>query len=229
MLRIVASQLKQNALLLFTLFVGSNFLYLLQARTMGPWSFQGGAVRLGIATATVMIVAIFIRHQQANGDVIYRSLPLRPSTIVSAMFLLVFTIMLANLVHGLCIQVINAYLGPWVPARLRTYAIRQLFNQFEPGYAIEHSMLARAIAFTIVTSVAIPLIIRYGTMWSILIGYMVAVLVWPKAIDYLLDYSLRTSFFLGLSRWIFFATLLMIAALSISFWISVRLYGARDL
>ena len=229
MLRIVASQLKLNALLLFTVFLVENVVYLLFARRGALLGFGPGPIQVGIATASMMIVAMLVRQQQNKGDVIYRSLPLHHSTVVSAMFLLVFIIILTNLAYGFSIQFINVHIGPWVPERLRSHAINRLFAQFDSGYAVEHSWLARAFAFTIVTSVSIPLIIRYGTMWSILIGYMVAVLVWPKAVDYLLDYSLHTSFFLGLSRWMFFAILLMITCLAVSFGLSVRLYRARDL
>jgi hypothetical protein len=229
MLRIVASQLKLNALLLFTLFIGSNLIYLFQARMGGLYGIHSGVIQVSIVTASLMLVAMFVRHQQIKGDVIFRSLPLRPSTVVLAMFVLAFTIMLTNLAYGLSVQLINTHIGPWVPERFRSWSIHHLFSQFDAGYAVEHSWLARAFAFTFVTSVSLPLIIRYGTMTKILVGYLIVLLTWTRVINYLLHFSLYTSFFLGLSRWMFFAILIMITILAVSFWLSLRLYRARDL
>lgn len=228
MLRIVASQLKLNALTLFTLFVMSNVAYLFIARLHGLLGYGPGGIQVGMATASIMIVALFVRHQQTGGEIVYRSLPLRHSTIASAMFLLVFTIMLANLAYGFSLQLINVHIGPWVPERFRSNAIYLLFSHFDSGYAVEHSMLARAIAFTLVTSVSIPLIIRYGTMWRILLGYLIVVLAWSKAVNYLLHFSLYTSFFLGLSRWMAFAIVLMMIGLGLSWRLSVWLYARRE-
>jgi hypothetical protein len=176
-----------------------------------------------------MILALFLRQQQSKVEVMYRSLPLRHSTVISAMFLLVFVVLLANVAYGISLQIINVHIGPWVPERLRSYALYRLFTQTEPGYAVEHSLLARALAFTIVVSVSIPLIVRFGSMWRILLGSLLVGFLWAKAVDYLLRVSLYTSFAIGLSRWACFATLLMIASLGISFWLSVRLYGVRDM
>ena len=227
MLRIVASQLKLNALTLFTLFVVSNvaYLYLARLRFLG---YGAGGLQVGIATAAVIIVALFLRHQQTNGDVIYRSLPVHHSSIVSAMFLLIFTIMIGNLAYGFSVEVINLHIGPWMLERLRWWRIQRLFKVFDVGYAVEHSMLARALAFTIVTSVAIPLIVRYGTMWRILLGYVIVTLLWARAVNYLLHFSLYTSFFLGLSRWSFLAIVLMMMSLGLSWRLSVWLYGQRE-
>lgn len=227
MLRIVASQLKLNALTLFTLFVVSNVAYLFRAR-LGFLGYGAGALHVGIGTAAVMIVALLLRHQQIKGDMIYRSLPLRHSSVVSAMFVLVFTILITNLAYGFSVEVINLHIAPWLPERIRSWRIQHLFEVFDSGYAVEHSMLARALAFTIVTSVSIPLIIRYGTMWRMLLGFLIVVFAWAKAVNYLLHFSLYTSFSLGLSRWTFFAIVLMMMSLGLSWRISVWLYGRRE-
>jgi hypothetical protein len=228
MLRIVASELRMNALLLFTVFVVSNLVYLFLAHAGRLLVYGPGAMQIGILTSSVMILALFLRQQQSKVEVMYRSLPLRHSTVISAMFLLVFVVLLANVAYGISLQIINVHIGPWVPERLRSYALYRLFTQTEPGYAVEHSLLARALAFTIVVSVSIPLIVRFGSMWRILLGSLLVGFLWAKAVDYLLRVSLYTSFAIGLSRWACFATLLMIASLGISFWLSVRLYGVRD-
>jgi hypothetical protein len=229
MLRIVANQLKLNGLLLFTVFFVSNAVYLILARWQGMLSFGKTGIEVAIATASVMILGLFLREEQGKCQVMYRSLPLRHSTIVSAMYFLVVIVMLANLAYALSLEFINAHIGPWMPERFRHYIVSRLFDQFESGYAAEHSLLVRALAITIVTSISIPLIVRYGSMWRILLGYMVVIMLWGRVVDHLLRLSLNTGFFLGLSRWIAFAIVLMMISLGLSWRISVWLYGQRDL
>lgn len=230
MLRIVVNQFKLNALLLFMMFVVSNVAYLIIARLHGMIAYNSpGAIQVTIVTTSVMILGLFLREEQGKGQIIYRSLPLRHSTVVAAMYLLVIIVLLLNMAYGLSIQLINAHIGPWVPASLQYHALDRLFSQFDAGYAVEHSILARALAFTTVISVSIPLIIRYGSMWRILLGYLVVILLWDKGVDQLLRSSLNTGFFLGLSRWVAFATVLMMIGLGFSWRLSVWLYGRRDL
>ena len=230
MLRLITNELKLNALLLFTVFVVSNLAYLFMARMRVLSNVYGlGGVSLGLAVTSVMVLALFLREELSKGQVIHRSLPLSHSSIVSAKYLLILLIGVANLVYGLSIQVINAHVGPWVPGRFRSWIIHRLFDQLDPGYALDHSILARAIAVTIIVSIGVPLMIRFGSIWRILVGYLIIILLWSKAVDRLLHFSLYTSFSIGLSRWTFFAIGLMIISLGISYRLSVWLYGRREL
>ncbi len=158
----------------------------------------------------------------------YRSIPLSHAKIVSARFISIFLIGLANLAYGVAVQSINARLGPWV-GRLGGRIIRDMSFQMDSGYALEHSVIARALAVTIVISLAVPLIIRYGSLWRILLGYLILMFVWSMGVEHLLRVSLHTGFFLGMSLWTFFAVVVMGITLSISWRISVWLYGRREL
>jgi hypothetical protein len=175
-----------------------------------------------------MVLALFLREDQNKGQIIYRSLPLSHAKIVSARYISVFLIAMANVAYGVSIQLINLRLGPWV-MRYGGRVVRDVSIQMDAGYALEHSLIARALALTVVISVAVPLIIRYGSLWRILIGYLVLMFVWSIGVSRLLRLSLYTGFFLGLSRWMFFAIVSMCIMLSISYKLSVWLYGRREL
>jgi hypothetical protein len=175
-----------------------------------------------------MVLALFLREDQNKGQIIYRSLPLSHAKIVSARYISVFLIAMANIAYGVSIQLINLRLGPWV-MRYGGRVIRDVSLQMDAGYALEHSLIARAFALTVVISLAVPLIIRYGSLWRILIGYLVLMFVWSMGVSRLLRLSLYTGFFLGLSRWMFFAIVSMCIMLSISYKLSVWLYGRREL
>lgn len=227
--RLVANDFRLNAVLFFALFVISNFLYLFLARAhlLGK-TYASGGLGVGLAVTSVMVVALFLREDQNKGQIIYRSLPLSHAKIVSARYFSVLLVGIANIAYGVAVQAINARLSPWV-GRLGGRIIRDMSFQMDSGYALEHSLIARALAVTIVVSLAIPLIIRYGSLWRILLGYLIVILVWSTGVDHLLRFSLHTSFFLGLSRWMFFATVFMCITLALSYKLSVWLYGRREL
>jgi len=229
MRRLVANDFKLNAVLFSWLFVISNLYYLLLARIhMLGRGYTPGGVAVGIAFTSVMVLALFLREDQNKGQIIYRSLPLSHAKIVSARYISVFLIAMANVAYGVSIQLINLRLGPWV-MRYGGRVVRDVSIQMDAGYALEHSLIARALALTVVISVAVPLIIRYGSLWRILIGYLVLMFVWSIGVSRLLRLSLYTGFFLGLSRWMFFAIVSMCIMLSISYKLSVWLYGRREL
>ncbi|MGA3246335.1 MAG: ABC-2 transporter permease [Bacteroidota bacterium] len=229
MRRLIANDFRLNAVLFSWLFVISNLYYLLLARIhmLGRGYAQGG-VAVGIAFTSLMVLALFLREDQNKGQIIYRSLPLSHAKIVSARYISVFLIAMANVAYGVSIQLINLRLGPWV-MRYGGRVVRDVSIQMDAGYALEHSLIARALALTVVISVAVPLIIRYGSLWRILIGYLVLMFVWSIGVSRLLRLSLYTGFFLGLSRWMFFAIVSMCIMLSISYKLSVWLYGRREL
>jgi hypothetical protein len=229
MRRLIANDFRLNAVLFFALFVISNLLYLLLARihALGE-TYAPGGVGVGLAMTSVMVLALFLREDQNKGQIIYRSLPLSHAKIVSARYISIFLIGTANIAYGVAMQSINSRLGPWV-RRFGSRFVQTLSVQLDGGYALEHSLIARALAVIIVISVAVPLIIRYGSLWKILLGYLVLMLVWSTGVNHLLRFSLYTGFFLGLSRWTFFAIVSMCIMLSISYKLSVWLYGRREL
>jgi hypothetical protein len=229
MRRLVANDFRLNAVLFFSLFVISNLLYLLLARMhMLGATYTPGGVGVGLAITSVMVLALFLREDQNKGQIMYRSLPLSHAKIVSARYISILLIVLANIAYGVAVQYINARLGPWV-GRFGGRIIRDLSVQLDVGYGLEYSLIARALAVTIVISLAVPLIIRYGSLWRILLGYLVLMFVWSTGVNHLLRFSLHTGFFLGLSRWMFFAVVVMCITLSVSCRLSVWLYGRREL
>jgi hypothetical protein len=228
MSRLIANDFRLNAVLFFALFVISNLLYLLLARmdVLGG-TYAPGGVGVGLAMTSVMVLALFLREDQNKGQIMYRSLPLSHTKIVSARYISVFLIGTANIAYGAAVQSINARLGPWV----RGYGGRIVHNvsvQLDGGYALEHSLIARALAVTIVISLAVPLIIRYGSLWRILLGYLILMFVWSIGVNHLLRVSLNTTIFLGLSRWMFFAAVFTLSILSFSYRLSIWLYGRRE-
>ena len=229
MRRLIANDIRLNAVLFFWLFVISNLYYLLLARmhALGRMYAPGG-VGVGIAFTSVMVLALFLREDQNKGHVMYRSLPLSHAKIVTARYISILLIGLANIAYGVAIQSINSRVGPWVQ-RHGVRFVQDLSVQLDAGYALEHSLLARALVVTIMISVAVPLIIRYGSLWRTLIGYLVLMFVWATGVKYLLRFSLYSGFFLGLSRWTFLAVISMCILLALSCRLSVWLYGRREL
>jgi hypothetical protein len=229
MRRLVANDFRLNAVLFFTLFVISNLYYLLLARMhMLGRTYAPGGVGVGIAFASVMVLALFLREDQNTGQIMYRSLPLSHAKIVSARYISILLIGLANITYGVAVQSINSRLSPWV-LRFGGRIVQDLNVQLDGGYALEHSLIARALAVTIVISLAVPLTIRYGSLWRTLVGYVIFMFVWTTGVKHLLRFSLYTGFFLGLSRWTFFTLVSMGIMLLISYRLSVWLYGRREL
>ena len=229
MRRLVANDFRLNAVLFFSLFVISNLLYLLLARIqMLGWGYGPGGVGMGLAITSVMVLALFLREDQTKGQIIYRSLPLSHAKIVSARYFSIFLIGAANIAYGVAVQSINSRLGPWerrFPGRI----VHALTIQIDSGYALEHSLIARALTLIIMISLAVPLIIRYGSLWRTLLGYLALIFVWSTVVKQLLRFSLYTGFFLGLERWMFFSVVVICIALSISWRLSVWLYGRKEL
>ncbi|HTY38503.1 MAG TPA: ABC-2 transporter permease [Bacteroidota bacterium] len=228
MLRLAANELKLNALFLFTVFVTSCIVYLFLARIRLFTGYGMGGIQLGVGFSSVMVLGLLLREESSKAQTIYRSLPLDQASVVSAKLFVIILLLIANVAFGYSLQVINAYVGPWVPHQFRRWSIQHLFGQIEAGYALEHSLIARAIVMTIIVSLALPLIIRFGSVSRLLICYLVIILVWGLGVNQFLRVSLYSAFFLGLSRWIFLVSVLMLIALAVSWRISVWLYGRRE-
>lgn len=176
----------------------------------------------GFFFASVMVLIIFLREEFHKGQIGYRSLPISHLTIVSARYASIALIACACMLYGHLFQQIILFYAAPITRHIVTY-------QIDAGYALEHSIIARGFAVTSIAALSIPLILRFSAFWGILIGYFAFLFIWSRLIDRLLDYSLHTSFFLGLSRWSFFAVVIIFAINLLAFRISVWLYGRRDL
>jgi hypothetical protein len=80
----------------------------------------------------------------------------------------------------------------------------------------------------VLLALAAPLIIRFGTFWRIVIGFLALQFFWGSFVEILLRFSLKSGFFLGIPRWSFFSSLLALALLAISLRVSVWLYDRRE-
>ena len=223
MARLILNDIRLNALGFMVVFVLFNlFLDFLSALMMLHYRHTAGA-GAGLYFASVMVLYIFLHEEHNKGQTIYRSLPLSHVKIVTARYLSIFLIALACIVYGLLFQLVILRLSP-------AHYVLHLTNQMDPGYAFEHSLIARGLAASLIMGVAIPLLMRFSIpITGILAGYLVSLFIWSRLVDRLMDYSLHTSFFLGLSRWSCFAVVLVIAINAIAIRLSIWLYGQRQL
>jgi hypothetical protein len=221
MAKVILNDIRLNALGFMVVFVLFNvFLDFLSARMLLQYSYVTAA---GLYFASVMVLYIFLREEHSKGQIIYRSLPLKHEKIVVARYLSIFLIVLACIVYGLFFQFVILGLSP------AQYPWR-LIGQLDPGHALDHSLIARGLAFTFIMSVAIPLLTRFSIpIIGILSGYLTILLVWSRLVDRLIKYSFDTSLFIGLSRWSFFAVTAIIVINFIAIRLSIWLYGQRQL
>ena len=222
MARLILNDFRLNSLWLLVVFLFYNIdLDLLVSLSGFRYRIFPGPYA-GFFFASVMILVLLMREEYNKGQVIYRSLPLSNLKIVSARYASICLIILACMLYGYLFQHVIIRFSPQITRHVVT-------EQMDAGYALEHSLIARAIAVTTILAIAIPLIMRFSMFWGMLVGYLACLFVWPRLIDHLLEYSLHTSFFLGLSRWMFFSMVSMVVALGLSVRLSVWLYGQRDL
>lgn len=220
MARLILNDVRLNAVWLLGVFVFFNLdLDFLSAFMRLSYHRLTGA-EVGFFFASVMVLIVFLREEYNKGQIIYRSLPLSPAKIVTARYLSILLIALACMTYGLLFQQIIIRFSPspfW-----------HLTDQMDAGYALEHSLIARGFAISVIFGIAMPLMMRFSMFWGILAGYLACLFIWSRLVDRLMSYSLHTTFFLGLSRWSFFAVVLMIAINAIAFRLSVWLYGQRQ-
>ena len=221
MLRLVFNDIRLNAAWFLWIFIFLNSSIILGfVRYTYPHYYM--SIEAGISFATLMPLVLFTREEYYKGQYICRSIPVGRVKQVLARYVSVLFLGIAPALYGWLYQVVIEQLGPH--GSLAYYA-----QQMESGYATEHSMIARGLALSMVVAVAVPLIIRFGSPLKIIIAYVISLFVWGSVVDLLLKISLHLGMFLGLSRWMFFASVLSIASLGISAWVSVRLHGRRDL
>jgi hypothetical protein len=222
MLRLIENDLRLNAIWLFSIFVIMNLdLAVLAHFHLLRYGLRG--VQVGFAFILPITLPIFLREESYIGQVIYRSIPVSRWKLVLSRYLTVCLLAMACVVYGWFYQSVIDHFDPSMRRILGLYRV------MDPGYLVEHSLIARTFEYSIIFAVAIPLMIRFGSVWRIVIGFIALWFFRSTVVDYLLDYSLHSAFFLGLSRWMFFAVLILIAIASISIWVSTWLYSKRDL
>lgn len=221
MLRLMMNDLRLNAVFVFWVFLLFNVQLVLAARLgmLGRHGFSG--IQLGVAFASAMVLAVFLREEQNNGQVINRSLPISHAKVVCARYLSVCLLVVGNVLYGLFYQ------GVVGSSRPVTYVYVHLFDVFGP-YPIGHSLIVWALAVTTTIAIVVPLIVRYGTFWRILIGYVVLTVCWSRIIEYLLRWSVSARLLFGSLGWFLLGLLFMIAILAASIRLSAWLYGKRE-
>jgi hypothetical protein len=86
------------------------------------------------------------------------------------------------------------------------------------------------LAISTTVAIAVPLIIRFGTFWRILMIYAALMAIWSVSIVHLLKLSSFAAHFFGSREaWILVAVWFMIAILAVSIRQSTRLYSRREL
>jgi hypothetical protein len=223
MTRLVLNDIRLNALgFLVVFFMFNLFLDFLSARMMLQYRYVAAA---GLYFASVMVLYVFLREEHNKGQTIYRSLPLAHVKIVMARYLSIFLIALACIVYGLLFRLVILSLSPtqqphgwW------------LSDQLDPGYALVNSLIARGLAVSLILGVAMPLLMRFSIpIIGILAGYLASLIIWSRLVNHLMDYSIRTAFSIGLSRWSFFAVVFIVVVNVMAIRLSVWLYGQRQL
>jgi hypothetical protein len=224
MLRLVVNDVRLNAVFVFWVFLFFNVYLLLMAWLGGPGKLLLGGLQSGIAFASAMVIAIFLREEQNTGQVIIRSLPISHTRVVYARYLSITLFVIANVLYGLFYQSIVGSPRPIVHEHLDF--LLMINDSF---FSLEHSLAARLLAVVITISITVPLIIRYGTFWRILIGYVVVMVGWARGIPFLLGWCKSAALFFGSPGWVLLAAVIMVAMIAASIRLSIRLYGRKEL
>lgn len=220
MLRLLANDFRLNAVWFSWIFVLLNISIMLGFIGYNyPHHYL--SMKVGISYITLMPLVLFLREEHYKGEVVRRSIPVSHIQRVFARYISVLLLGIAPVLYGYLYQFLIELVGPH--GSLSFYA-----EQLESGYATEHSLIARGLALTMAFAVIVPLTMRLG-VFRMLGVYLVLLIVWTRVTDFFLNFSLHAGMFLGLSRWFFFASLLIIVCLVVSVWISLRLVRRRDL
>jgi hypothetical protein len=225
MIRLLVNDFRLNAVFVFWVFLFFNAQLFLMAKlgVLGRYAV-GGIQSAGIVFASVMVVAVFLREEQHKGQIVIRSLPISHGKIVCARYLSISLFVLACALYGFFYWVV---VGSSIQNR---YFIERFHSVLgDPGIAIMHSLIARALATSAAVAIAVPLIVRYGTFWRILIGYMVLTVGWSRSIPSLLRWSESESHIFGSVGWVLVAVVLIIAIIAASIRLSIWLYARKEL
>jgi hypothetical protein len=220
MLRLLANDIRLNAVWFAWIFVLLNISIVLGFIGYN-YPHRYLSIEVGISYITLMPLVLFWREEYYKGEVVRRSIPVSHIQRVLARYISVVLLGIAPVLYGYLYQFLIELLGPH--GSLSFYA-----EQMESGYATEHSLIARGLALTLAFAVIVPLTMRFGAI-RVLGVYLVLLIVWSRVIDFFLNFSLHAVMFLGLSRWFFFVSLLVIVCIMVSVWISLHLVRRRDL
>ena len=220
MLRLLANDIRLNAVWFAWIFVLLNISIVLGFIGYN-YPHRYLSIEVGISYITLMPLVLFWREEYYKGEVVRRSIPVSHIQRVLARYISVVLLGIAPVLYGYLYQFLIELLGPH--GSLSFYA-----EQMESGYATEHSLIARGLALTLAFALIVPLTMRFGAI-RVLGVYLVLLIVWSRVIDFFLNFSLHAGMFLGLSRWFFFVSLLVIVCIMVSVWISLHLVRRRDL
>ncbi len=174
---------------------------------------------IGLWFSMIVPLPILLRAEQFKSTVNYRSLPIRVSSLAGGKYLSVILVSLATISYTLA-YVYILELG------LRSH---QIVYSIEAGYAFPHTFIARALFSVVVLAVGMPLLCAAGSFLRIVWGALFILIVRSVAIDRLLDFSLHSTFSMGLNAWVFFVLVVSIILLILSSEISARILSRRDL
>ncbi|MCX6145174.1 MAG: ABC-2 transporter permease [Ignavibacteriales bacterium] len=104
MLRLLANDFRLNAVFVFWVFLLFNVQLVLMAWLGGPGKYLLSGLQSGIAFASAMVVAVFLREEQNRGQIINRSLPISHAKAVYARYLSVALFVIANMLYGMFYQ-----------------------------------------------------------------------------------------------------------------------------
>jgi hypothetical protein len=224
MLRLLANDFRLNAVFVFWVFLLFNVQLVLMAWLAMTGRHVVGGIQSGIVFASAIAVAVFLREEQNKGQIIIRSLPISHSKVVCARYLSISLFVIAGAVYGLFFWLIVAQ------SIRNAYMHEDFLRLLGDWYAgMKYSWITLALVAAATVAIAVPLIVRYGTFWRILFGYLIVMIGWSRTITYLQYWSLGLRIHLGLTRWILLVLVLIIAMETFSIWLSVRLYSRREL
>jgi hypothetical protein len=224
MLRLLVNDFRLNAVFVFWVFLLFNVELILTAWLGVSGTFLLGGIQSGIAFASAMVVAVFLREEQNKAQIINRSLPISHAKLVNARYLSIAIFVIANVSYGMMYQRVVGS-----PRPIAFWHFELLLRANASFFMIRDSLLVQALAASTAVCVAVPLIIRYGTFWRILIGYVAAIIGWSRCIPYLLNWSDSAARFFGSPGWTLLAVVFMIATTAASIRLSIWLCDRKDL
>ena len=226
MLRLLVNDFRLNAVFVFWVFLMFNVQLVLMAKLgiLGIYSV-GSIQTAGIVFASAIIVAVFLREELNKGQIVIRSLPISHAKVVSARYLSISLLFLWCVLYGILFWVIVGSFGQYT---YMEWHFRLVVG--DPGFSMAHSLIARALAISTTVAIGVPLIVRFGTFWRILIIYAVLMTAWSIVIFHLLQLSSVAAHFFGsLSAWVLVALVFISVILAGSIWLSTWLYGRKEL
>jgi hypothetical protein len=216
LLRVLKNSFRLNALWLLGLLLLLMLLEAMQAFVPGNGAFSG--LIAGAGFGNLMIVAIFARQSHYGGDLLHRTLPVDSSTVVAGYYFMIAILCLGLAAFGSIFR------------DLLDLVTRTPVNYYPPhlDYPRVHSLIVRVISWWMVVAIAVPFMIRYGSVLRIVVGYLVVGALHSIAVFPLLRVSVKGALLLGLNGWIAFVMTLLVIACILSFMISVEVFRRKE-